>query len=320
MNHRNAGIYQAYINQMVQCDTVAAFIGRPSKKALMSAATHMSRYVDPRAPSQGSQQHLEQAKSEYGILQLIELRDMFMREVCLESGSMRQAKKDRTEFYAMYTNVSAKVKSLNVLIRKAAGKHTRKTFFNEINTLEINRQIRDERSAYLDKLNDDLGNRPSPRLEERKVLAELICLDTEDLDETSRFQHRLYATNMFVCLGRTREPPRPRGPTKTIPHAHKACARNQCFFCYWNHGDDTRFYSVYRTRDHVKLHLKNYPEGSFISCPEPGCRKDAAMSEKAHLDETGSVMPANILTGVKALKNHLAEKHFYDIFRERFQE
>ncbi|KAM7217644.1 hypothetical protein V8F06_007028 [Rhypophila decipiens] len=47
MSHRNTGIYQAYINQKVQCDTVAAFIGRPSKKALISAATHMSRYVDP---------------------------------------------------------------------------------------------------------------------------------------------------------------------------------------------------------------------------------------------------------------------------------
>ncbi|KAM7213133.1 Protein of unknown function (DUF3435) domain containing protein, partial [Rhypophila decipiens] len=42
MSHRNAGIYQAYINQKVQCDTVAAFIGRPSKKALIRAATHMS--------------------------------------------------------------------------------------------------------------------------------------------------------------------------------------------------------------------------------------------------------------------------------------
>ncbi|KAM7209893.1 Protein of unknown function (DUF3435) domain containing protein [Rhypophila decipiens] len=37
MSHSNAGIYQAYINQKVQCDTVAAFIGRPSKKALIRA-------------------------------------------------------------------------------------------------------------------------------------------------------------------------------------------------------------------------------------------------------------------------------------------
>ncbi|KAM7209872.1 Protein of unknown function (DUF3435) domain containing protein [Rhypophila decipiens] len=47
---QEAGIYQAYINQKVQCDTVAAFIGRPSKKALISAATHMSRYATLERP------------------------------------------------------------------------------------------------------------------------------------------------------------------------------------------------------------------------------------------------------------------------------
>ncbi|KAM7183177.1 Protein of unknown function (DUF3435) domain containing protein [Rhypophila sp. PSN 637] len=125
MSHRNAGIYQAYINQKVQCDTVAVFIGRPSKKSLISAATHMSRYVDPRAPTKAGQQELEQARADYGILQLIELRDMLYREVCLESGNVRQAKKDRTELYRMYANVAAKVTSMNVLIRKLARKNTR---------------------------------------------------------------------------------------------------------------------------------------------------------------------------------------------------
>ncbi|KAM7208431.1 Protein of unknown function (DUF3435) domain containing protein [Rhypophila decipiens] len=183
MNHKDAGIYQAYINQRVQCNTVAAFLGRPSKKALISAATHMSRYVDPRAPTKAGQQELEQARADYGILQLIELRDMLYREVCLESGNVRQAKKDGTELYGMYANVAAKVTSMNVLIRKVAKKNTRQKFFEEINTVKINQQIRNEHSAYLDALNDTLGQQPSHGLEERKMLAELICADTESLDE-----------------------------------------------------------------------------------------------------------------------------------------
>ncbi|KAK4220389.1 hypothetical protein QBC37DRAFT_445692 [Rhypophila decipiens] len=212
MNHKDAGIYQAYINQRVQCDTVAAFLGRPSKKALISAATHMSRYVDPRAPTETGQQELAQARADSGILQLIELRDMLCREVCLESGNVRQAKKDGTELYGMYANVAAKVTSMNVLIRKVAKKNTRQKFFEEINTIEINQQIRNERSAYLDALNDTLGHQPSHRLEERKMIAELICADTESLDEEIKLQHRLCTVNTLVCLGRTREPPRPRLP------------------------------------------------------------------------------------------------------------
>ncbi|KAM7192210.1 Protein of unknown function (DUF3435) domain containing protein [Rhypophila sp. PSN 637] len=316
MNHQNAGIYQAYINQRVQCDTVAAFIGRPSKKALMSAATHMSRYVDPRAPCEAGQQELEQARSEYGILQLIELRDMLYREVCLESGNVRQAKKDGTEFYGMYANVAAKVKSMNVLIHKVAKKNTRQKFFDEINTIEINKQIRNEQSAYLDALNDTLDQQPNHRLGERKMLAELICADAENLDEETKLQHRLYTANTLVFLGRTREPPRPR-PTKTAPQLQKACARNQCFICYWDHGDSTTFYSVYRTRDHVKLHLRRYNEDSPICCPEPNCKKEAVMIEEAHFMRTGVAIQANTYVGVRSFKNHLAEKHCYDIFRER---
>ncbi|KAM7210274.1 Protein of unknown function (DUF3435) domain containing protein [Rhypophila decipiens] len=208
MNHKDAGIYQAYINQRVRYDTIAAFLGRPSKKALISAATHMSRYVDPRAPTEAGQQELAQARADSGILQLIELRDMLCREVCLESGNVRQAKKDGTELYGMYANVAAKVTSMNVLIRKVAKENTRQKFFEEINTIEINQQIRNERSAYLDALNDTLGHQPSHRLEERKMIAELICADTESLDEEIKLQHRpVPETNVSSAIGSMGIPP-----------------------------------------------------------------------------------------------------------------
>jgi len=42
MCHRDAGIYQADINQRVQCDVQAAFLGQPSARALFKAVTHES--------------------------------------------------------------------------------------------------------------------------------------------------------------------------------------------------------------------------------------------------------------------------------------
>ena len=33
MNHRDAGIFQAYLNERVRCDVQAAFLGRPSADA-----------------------------------------------------------------------------------------------------------------------------------------------------------------------------------------------------------------------------------------------------------------------------------------------
>ena len=38
MNHRDAGIFQAYLNERVRCDVQAAFLGRPSADALIKTA------------------------------------------------------------------------------------------------------------------------------------------------------------------------------------------------------------------------------------------------------------------------------------------
>jgi hypothetical protein len=47
MNHKDARIYQAYINQRVQCDVQAAFLGHPSANGIQKALTHMCRAADP---------------------------------------------------------------------------------------------------------------------------------------------------------------------------------------------------------------------------------------------------------------------------------
>ncbi|KAJ9155542.1 DUF3435 domain protein [Pleurostoma richardsiae] len=97
MCHINAAIYQAYINQKIQCDTVAAFLGRPSQKALMKSATHMSRYADPRAPCRPSQEKLEDIKTDPQLASLKELRDMLSQEVRGQSGSISAARTAGTE-------------------------------------------------------------------------------------------------------------------------------------------------------------------------------------------------------------------------------
>ncbi|KAF2188461.1 hypothetical protein K469DRAFT_565307 [Zopfia rhizophila CBS 207.26] len=48
MGHLDAGVFQAYINERVQCDVQAAFVGRPSTDTLFKSMTHMSRDIDPR--------------------------------------------------------------------------------------------------------------------------------------------------------------------------------------------------------------------------------------------------------------------------------
>ncbi|EJP61053.1 FluG domain-containing protein [Beauveria bassiana ARSEF 2860] len=99
IQHKEAATYQAYINQRVQCDTVAAFLGQPSNKALLKAAGHMSRFVDPRAPTHASTVKLNEIKTDTTLIKFIELRDSLSSEVRRESGTIKEAKSKGTKLY-----------------------------------------------------------------------------------------------------------------------------------------------------------------------------------------------------------------------------
>src|SRR5271156_3059982 len=81
MNHRDAGIFQAYINERVQCDVQAAFLGRPSADALFKSLGHMSRDIDPRAPTQLTASDIDALKVHPLIIELRERRDALSREI-----------------------------------------------------------------------------------------------------------------------------------------------------------------------------------------------------------------------------------------------
>lgn len=91
MGHINPGVYQAYINQRVQVDVESAFLGRHSDVALIKAASHMSRFVNPRAPTKASAEGIA-AQVTPDVLALKELRDHLSCEVRRDSGTITAAK------------------------------------------------------------------------------------------------------------------------------------------------------------------------------------------------------------------------------------
>lgn len=106
MGYINAGIYQAYINQRVQCDVQAAFLGRPSPTAVIKAVSYMSRFVDPRAPTEADLTELAAIRANPEVVQLKELRDNLSREVRQESGTIQKGKEQGTKLYQMYKKTS----------------------------------------------------------------------------------------------------------------------------------------------------------------------------------------------------------------------
>lgn len=319
MCHINAATYQAYINQRIQCDTVAAFLGRPSNKALLKAAGHMSRYVDPRAPTTAAHHDLESIKTDPTLVKLIELRDTLSQEVRRQSGSIREAEVQSTKLYQMYRTVENKVRSTRAYLQKLAKATTRQQFFNTVNTAEINLQLNDETSSFLDLGSNTWNLQPSYSLKERRMLAELICTDTCNLDDDVRLKHRIYTTNSMILLGREREIRRVKvgvkagvkaeveadADVKDMPEADdfpQSCDINQCFICFWDTGVPqsqrlNKFCSPYRARDHlISRHLKGLG-GRSVLCPEPRCRN-----------------AKNTFNDLQSFKAHLARVHNYNNF------
>lgn len=317
MGHRDAGVYQAYINQRVQCDVEAAFLGRPSHDALFRAVTHMSRYVDPRAPTEPTSAEIDALKTDPEIVDLRELRDLLSREVRQESGTLKKAEAEGTKLYQLYKKANDAFRCAKAKLLKAAKKNIRQQFFDTIDTIEINKQLD---PALLDL--DGKGWEPQKvvhHLEERRVVADLLCKGTFDLSDRAKLGHRIQTAKAILALCQTQKAPRRKKPDRTwgvqrIQDGHEApkpppfpekCEKTQCIFCFNNpkEPDQVRlrhYASIYKTRDHVELHLSPYKPSDLICCPDPRCQK-----------------PGMVLHGRSHFMNHAACEHNYDIFRRR---
>jgi hypothetical protein len=315
MGHKDAGVYQAYINQRVQCDVQAAFLGRPSSTALFKAVTHMSRYVDPRAPTDLGSEEINALKADSGIVQLRELRDRLSHEAQEESGTLKKAEAEGTKIYQMYKTADRELRCAKAKVLKSAKKVARQQFFDTISTIEINRQLN---LSLLDLNKDDWEpKKVEHNLEERRIVADLICKDTYNMSGQDKLSHRIRTVNALVALCHRKDIPLRHRPDRTWGILHrneppesppfpKTCTRTQCIFCFGNRQEPYEvrlhhFSTVYKARDHVELHLKQFKTYDDIPCPDPNCQEAVV-----------------VLGGHLHFMNHAARVHDYDIFQKSY--
>src|SRR5207248_723725 len=179
-----------------ECNAQAAFLGRPSDDALHKAVTHMSRYVDPRAPTEPTPAEIDALKADSEIVRLRELRDQLSREVREESGTIKRAEAEKTKMYQMYKKANDALRYAKAKSLKEATASTRNRFFDTIDTIEINKQL-DPSLLDLDK-DDWEPKKVEHHLEERSLVADLICRSTFDLSDKDKLDHRIQTTNAIL--------------------------------------------------------------------------------------------------------------------------
>jgi len=119
--------------------TSATFLGRPSADALIKAASHMSRYVDPRAPTDISDLKLNELKTDSGMVKYRQLRDNLSRDIRAEFSTIK--KSEGTKIHEMYQKAEANLRRQKVKLRSSAFKESRAQFFETIEIRDINEQL-----------------------------------------------------------------------------------------------------------------------------------------------------------------------------------
>jgi Protein of unknown function (DUF3435) len=105
---------------------------------LFKAVTHISRYADPRAPTELTSEAADALKADPVIVQLRELRDRLSDKTHKESGTLRKAEAEGTKIYQMYKKADRALRSTKTTALNSAKKASRQQFFDTISTIEIN--------------------------------------------------------------------------------------------------------------------------------------------------------------------------------------
>ena len=309
MNHRDAGIFQAYLNGRVRCDVQAAFLGRPSADALIKAASHMSRFVDPRAPVDLPETEVTKLKTHADIVKLRQLQDTSSQAIRDKYSAI--GKSAGTELHARYQRARHALKCARVKLRKSASKEYREQYFDTIDTKEVNQQLG---LAAPDPESE--GWKPGVVVhdsEERRLIAAMLCEQTSGLTEETRLDRRIQTIKAMVKFCRVRHAPRQKRsiPSRDWGVAEKdetvdekmpelqqfplICSSTQCLFCL---GDtrlphESRIFCFSRprkAREHVeRQHLRFFNATDLISRPHPECKE--------------------VLHGIMHFKNHAASVH-----------
>jgi Protein of unknown function (DUF3435) len=311
MNHRDAGIFQAYLNERVRCDVQAAFLGRPSADALIKVASHMSRYVDPRAPTELSVSNTDSLKTHPDIVRARQLRDGLSKDIRAKFGTIKKSK--GTKIHNLYQKAEADLRREKIRLRRSALQESRRQFFETIETKDVNEQL-DLSKLDLDK-ESWKPEMVEHDLEERRRIAQMLCTEPSDLTEEASLERRICTIEAMVAFCHVREAPcqkrskpcRDWGLLKTVEKVSSVdtgptasqfpmiCTSTQCLFCLGNNqlSYESRTFCFSRprkAREHVeRQHLRFLTPNEPMPCPHPQC------------DE--------VLQGIMHFKNHAATVH-----------
>ena len=320
MGHADPDIYRRhYLNQIVTTDTLACFLGAPSREGIMRLASHMSLTRDVNAPTALSRSQIDEIRANPVLSAAQANRDFVRCKLIKQHRHLKVARGAEPSGYAQHQRLQRAAKAVEMKLRRQMLTEVRERFFASAGARYIEQQNAQSCrvSEKLDTNTDDVLavttlSVPKFEITERNAVQELLFqAQTSTLKQEGRGGADLCdVVRAFraLCL-RAGRPSKP-SEVHFEPLAEEEICHNErfpetfpivvpgtvCLFCLGNVSltASARTYAYARRSSlarHVQQHHLQYQQSEFL-CPHPTC----------------SAQGVQLLDGMH-FKNHAATVH-----------
>jgi len=301
-----------YLNQDVEVNTKACFLGRPSNEIVQKMARLASLTADPNAPMELSEEQKAEFRRHPNVIRLSNRNKALTAKLKLRGYKLISTAKG-TPLYEQKMKVQSRLNSYKVRLRQSMIEKGRKRHFRKADTIAFDSQF----SASSDQKNP-MTNEPTARrkynIPERAGVVRWICQPAADLTDGEILTRRIRGIEALAALCRRQETQRRGRPKRSVKQEESEtssddteeyivdpfpmeCKPKQCIFCL---GDERKLYEerifeyskVNKMLDEVGKHLKTFAPDDKVPCPHPRCKA-------AKL----------VLPNVMTFKNHTAKVH-----------
>lgn len=291
LGHSRSEIFlRHYIQQQVRADVQSAYIGA-ARQALFRAVGRMSLDRDLRVPQSLTQEQKDEVRRSPQLVPLAKER-LARRDDLICNHTMIKNSVG-TLSYAEFLRVGRRYMSLEKVLLREKLDEARETFFEAIDTKEIEAQLASGMDLAVATDGEILAVAiPAHSFEERGRLAVALFgeVKIEDDNGSACRSRRCGAIRDMAALTFKKETLRlgqhlPRDTVSELPDVYEddpnlfpvACPSNLCLFCLGNEDllDISRTFSYSRkdslSRHVHKTHLKYINLSAEFICPHPAC-------------------------------------------------
>ena len=304
-----------YLDQDVQVDTKACFLGQPSNEIVQKMARLASLDADANAPRELSEEQIAQLSAHPTVIRLSK-KNKALASKLRSQGYVPMSTAKGTKLYDQKVKTQNRLNSSKVRLRNAMKETARKRHFRKADTITFDSQFSNH-SAQKSPVGDKLVKSREYDISERAEVVRWICQPVADLTDQELLQRRIRGIEAMAAMCRRQETRRRRKPKSQVKqeesdtpsddsdddiidssedterdHFPLVCKKSQCIFCL---GDERKTYQrrtfnysrPSKMMDEVDKHLRKFAPHDEVPCPHPMCKSAAVvlpsvMAFKAH--------------------------------------